>query len=311
MAQVVARRLVTGLVTLFCIATICFFITRFAPGNPWSGERQLNPEVEENIRRYWGFDKPLLQQYVIAMKGYLIGDFGPSYFHRDKRVHDLIWPAFRVSIALGALSFLVAFAAGLPLGVLAAARQNRFEDHLSMSVAIAGICIPNFLLGPLLKMLFGFVLAWLPVGLWPESFSWSELKRLILPATTLAMVHIAYISRLARAGMLDVLRQDFIRTARAKGLDELTVVLKHGLKNGITPVLTYAGPMAAMIVTGSMVVESIFAIPGLGQHFVKSALNRDHPLLMGATLVFSALMIVFNLAVDILYAVFDPRVRVH
>jgi oligopeptide transport system permease protein len=264
-----------------------------------------------NIERYYGLDRPILAQYATTMWNYLRGDFGPSWYHRDRRVHDLIWPAFRVSILLGTLSFFIAIVIGIPIGILAAAKQNRFADHAAMSVAIGGICVPNFLLGPLLKMTLVFWIKLLPVSGWPANGSPWELSRLILPSVTLAMVHVAYISRLMRAGMLDVLRQDYIRTARAKGLAETGVILRHGLKNGVTPVLTYAGPMAALIVTGSMVVERIFGIPGLGLHFVNSALNRDLPLLMGATLVFSTLVIFFNLLVDLTYAWLDPRVRVH
>ncbi|MHC4606826.1 MAG: ABC transporter permease, partial [Planctomycetota bacterium] len=208
-----------------------------------------------------------------------------------------------------AIAFVLAIAAGLPLGILSAAKHNRWPDHLAMSVSIGGICIPNIVLGPLLILLFAILLGWLPVGRWPADASWPELTRLILPAITLAAVHVAYVARLARAGMLDVLGKDYIRTARSKGLSERSVVLKHALKNGITPVLSYVGPMAALIVTGSTVVEKIFDIPGLGQHFVKSALARNHPLLMGSILVFSALIIVFNLIVDLAYSWIDPRVR--
>lgn len=310
MTATIIRRLIAGVITLFAIATLSFFITRLAPGNPFAGERQLTKQTMENLNRYYGFDKPVLVQYGNTMLNYLQGEFGPSYYHRDKTVSMLIWPALKVSAILGSIAFVLAMALGLPMGVLAAARQNTVADHMAMSISIAGICIPNFLLGPLLIMLFAFVLNWLPVGRWPQDTSWSELQHLIMPAITLALVHVAYVSRLGRAGMLDVLNKEYIRTARAKGLNESSIVLKHGLKNGVTPVLSYAGPMAALIVTGSIVVERVFDIPGLGQHFVNSALARDHPLLMASILVFSALIILFNLIVDLAYAWLDPRVRV-
>ena len=310
MTAFITQRLIAGALTLVAIATLSFFITRLAPGSPFSGERQLTPEAMANLNAYYGFDRPLFAQYAHTMWQYLHLDFGPSYFHRDHSVSQLIWPALKVSSGLGAIAFGLALLVGIPLSVIAAANQNRTADHLTLSVSITGICIPNFLLGPLLIMLFGFGLNWLPVGRWPKDVSWPELQRLILPAITLSLVHIAYIARLGRAGMLDVLHTDYIRTARAKGLHETRVVLKHGLKNGMTPVLSYAGPMAALIITGSVVVEKIFDIPGLGQHIVNAALNRDHPLLMGSILIFSALMIVFNLLVDLAYSWLDPRVRV-
>jgi oligopeptide transport system permease protein len=308
MAAMIVRRLIAGAVTLFVIATLCFFIVRLAPGNPFTDERALPDHVMENVNRHYGLDDPLPVQYVRTMWGYLQGDFGPSYRH-DKKVSEIIWPALRASALLGLIAFCLALLFGIPMGVWAAARRNRFADHASMSVAVFGICVPNFLLGPLLKLLFVFWIPLLPVALWPGDWSPGELSRLILPAITLGLVHVAYISRLTRAGMLDVLRQDYIRTARAKGLSEGPVLLKHGLRNGITPVVSYAGPMAAMILTGSVVVERIFEIPGLGKHFVDSALAHNYPLLMGATLVFSLLIILFNLLVDLTYGWLDPRVR--
>jgi oligopeptide transport system permease protein len=243
------------------------------------------------------------------MKGYLTGDFGLSIKYPGKRVEELIFPAFPKSLQLGCIAFILAMSLGIPIGILAAAYQNKVPDYLSSSVALAGICLPNFLLGPLLVMVFALWLHWLPVAGWPEDFSLEELSKLLLPAVTLAAVHVAYVSRLTRAGMLDVLHKDFIRTARAKGLDNRTVFLKHALKNGVTPVLSYAGPMAAYIITGSVVVEKIFNVPGLGQHFVDSALARDQAVFMGAILIYSVLVIVFNLIVDIGYSILDPRVR--
>ncbi|RPH48383.1 MAG: ABC transporter permease [Planctomycetota bacterium] len=309
MVAFLLKRLAGGVLTLFVIATLCFFIVRFAPGNPFTGERKLPPEVLRNLERAHNMDKPLLVQYGLRLKGYLTGDLGPSIKYPGKRVEDLLFPSFPKSLQLGTIGFMFAMLLGIPIGIVAAARQNRIPDYVSSSVALIGICIPNFLLGPILVMVFSLSLRWLPVAGWPENFSGEELLKLLLPAVTLGAVHVAYVSRLTRAGMLDVLHKDFIRTARAKGLDERTVFLKHALKNGITPVLSYAGPMAAYIFTGSVVVEKIFNLPGMGQHFVDAALARDDAVVMGAVLIYSWLVIVFNLVVDACYSLLDPRVR--
>ncbi len=302
------KRLAGGLLTLFVIATLCFAIIRFAPGSPFSSERKIPPEVLANIERKYGFDKDLHVQYGLRLRGYLSGDLGYSIKY-ERSVNELLFPSLRYSLMLGAIAFILAVTFGVALGIIAAARHNRIPDYLSMSVALTGICVPNFLLGPLLVMVFSLALSWLPVAGWPDGWSWGELSKIILPAIALSMVHIAYISRLTRAGMLDVLNKDFIRTARAKGLSEKVVFLKHVLKNGITPVVSYAGPMAAYILTGSVVVERIFNINGMGRHFVDSSLARDYDVVMGALLIYSTLVIGFNLVVDMAYSFLDPRVR--
>jgi len=309
MAVFLLKRVAGGILTLFVIATLCFFIIRFAPGNPFSGERKLPPEVLRNLERAYNMDKPLPVQYLLRMKGYLTGDLGPSIKYFGKSVNELLLPSFGTSLQLGALGFIFAILLGIPIGIVAAARQNRLPDYISSSLALAGICIPNFLLGPVLVMIFALWFRVFPVAGWPENFSGEELLKLALPAITLGAVHVAYVSRLTRAGMLDVLHKDFIRTARAKGLDERTVFLKHALKNGITPVLSYAGPMAAYIFTGSVVVEKIFNLPGMGQHFVDAAFARDDAMVMGAVLIYSTLVIAFNVMVDVGYSWLDPRVR--
>lgn len=309
MASFLLKRLTGGVLTLWVIATLCFFITRFAPGSPFSGERNLPPEVLRNLERAHHLDKPVHVQYAFRVLGYLKGDFGESFKYHGRRVQEFIAPAFPTSVKLGLVAFALASLLGVGAGVLAAWRQNGPLDHASMSFALLGICVPNFLLGPLLVMIFGLSLGWLPVAGWPDDWSPEELSKLILPSLTLALVHVAFLSRLTRAGMLDVLRRDYVRTARAKGVAESSVLLKHALKNGITPAVSYAGPMAAYILTGSVVVEKIFNIPGLGQHFVDGALARDYPMVMGTLLVYSALVIAFNLAVDAAYSWLDPRVR--
>lgn len=309
MAAFLARRLIAGLLTLFVIASICFIMTRLAPGSPFSSERTSHPEIIRNFDAYYGLDKPMAVQYGRHLWGYLRGDLGPSMWYRDFSCNEIIWPGFRKSMVLGSIAAALAILIGLPLGILAAARQNRFADHATSSLSVLGICVPNFLLGPLLVMFFTFFLGWLPPARWPESWSWMELRKLILPSITLALVHIAYISRLGRAGMVEVMNRDYIRTARAKGLSEWSVFLRHGLKNGITPVLSYVGPMVAVVITGSIVVESVFAISGLGQHFVRSATNRDMNLIMACVFIYSSLVIGLNILVDLFYGVLDPRVR--
>jgi oligopeptide transport system permease protein len=311
MLAFLVRRSVAGVLTLAAIASLSFLITRFAPGSPFSSERGTSPDVRRALERKYGYDRPLGVQYAVMMGNYLRGDLGESIFHPGRDVGELVWPGFWVSVRLGACAFVIAAFGGLALGILGAARQNRWPDVAATSLATAGICIPNFLLGPLLVILFAFGLKWFQPTGWPASWTEAgELKKLVLPSVTLALVHVAYLSRLTRAGMLDVIHRDYIRTARAKGVPEGTVFLKHALKNGVTPALTYAGPMAAYLVTGSIVVEKVFALPGLGTHFVTSATNRDYPLLMGAILVYSTLSILFTIGVDLLYGVLDPRVRV-
>jgi oligopeptide transport system permease protein len=311
MIAFLARRLAAGLLTLLAVATLTFFISRFAPGSPFSSERGLSAEARRNLERKYGYDKPLALQYLMNLKNYLRGELGESTTYRGRDVREFVWPGFAVSVRLGLIAFLIALIAGTALGILASARQNRWPDHAASSAATFGICVPNFLLGPLLVITFALGLGWFEPTGWPQDWtSASELKKLALPALTLAFVHVAYLSRLTRAGMLDVIHKDYIRTARAKGLPEEAVFLKHALKNGITPALTYAGPMAAYLVTGSIVVEKVFAIPGLGTHFINAATNRDTTLLMGAVLVYSTLSILFTIAVDVLYGVLDPRVRV-
>ena len=303
------RRLVGGALTLYVIATISFFMIRFAPGSPFTGERKLPPEVQRNLERSENLDKPLPVQYMLKLKAYLQGDLGTSTKYLGKRVSEILMPSFGTSVQLGLLGFSFSLLAGVPLGILAASRQNRLADHVSSSIALVGICVPNFLLGPLLIMTFALSLHWLPVAGWPEDWSGEQLLQLLLPTLTLSAIHIAYVSRLMRAGMLDVLHKDFIRTARAKGIPERDVFLKHALKNGVTPVLSYAGPMAAYVFTGSLVVEKVFNIPGMGQHFIDAVLARDYSIVMGAVLIYSSLVIVLNILVDVGYSILDPRVK--
>ncbi|HLY73020.1 MAG TPA: ABC transporter permease, partial [Planctomycetota bacterium] len=232
------KRIAGGLLALFVIATLSFFMIRFAPGSPFTSERRLPPEILRNLQRAYHLDRPLVVQYALRIQGYLKGDFGLSIKYDGKRVDELLFPSFGTSLQLGLLGLVFSLLVGVPLGIVAAARQNEFSDHAASSVALAGICVPNFLLGPLLVMVFALYFKWLPVAGWPENWSGEELLKLLLPTVTLSAVHVAYVSRLTRAGMLDVIHRDYIRTARAKGVDEFSIFLKHALKNGITPVLS-------------------------------------------------------------------------
>jgi oligopeptide transport system permease protein len=302
------RRLLLMPVVLFAVATLTFFLVRVAPGGPFDAERRLPPEVERNLARQCERDAPLSAQYVRFLKGWVSFDVdgctGMSLKYPGRTVREIIFEAFPVSLHLGLLALLFALVVGGTSGVLAAMRQNSWVDYAFMGTAIGGISIPNFVLGPLLILVFSLNLGWLPPALWAGPSTW------VLPALTLGAAYAAYISRLTRAGVLEVVRQDFIRTARAKGLPEWLVMVRHGLRGGLLPVVSYLGPAASALFTGSVVVEQIFGIPGLGRTFIESALNRDYNLVMGTVLVYAAFLMTMNLVVDIVYGLLDPRVRV-
>lgn len=299
----VLRRLAALPLVLFCVATLSFFLMRFAPGGPFDAERSLPPAVERNIRAKFHLDEPLWQQYLRYLGAVCRGDLGPSFKYRDRTVNDLIGEAFPVSLALGLFAMSIATSAGVALGVAAAVRKNTAVDYGAMAAAMVGISVPSFVLAMALLMVFGFWLRVLPVA------GWGSPWHAILPGLTLAAGPTAYVARLMRASMLEELGRDYIRTARAKGLSEAAVVLRHGLRNSILPVVSFLGPCAAAVLTGSVVVEKIFAVPGLGTHFVNGALNRDYTLVMGLILLYSGLLVVFNLAADLALAWLDPRIR--
>jgi oligopeptide transport system permease protein len=289
--------------TLWAIITITFFIIRLAPGGPFLSEREIPEEAQEALVAKYGLDQPLMVQYGRYMKNVLMFDFGPSYKYPSREVRDIILSALPVSLELGVWAILLALVVGIPIGTVAALRQNSPWDHVPMSVAMLGVSVPNFVLGPILIFVFALTLRWLPPALWgPPSHK-------VLPVVTLSAIYVAYIARLTRGGMLEITRQDFIRTARAKGLPETTIVWRHALRGGLLPVASFLGPAMARAVTGSIVVEKIFAIPGIGQYFVNGAFNRDYTLVMGVVIFYAGFLIVFNLLVDFLYAVLDPRVK--
>lgn len=303
MGAFLVRRLLATIPLLFAILLLSFLFMRSAPGGPFDAERSVPAQVEKNLRAKYHLDEPLPQQFMRYLGGLLQGDLGPSFKYQSRTVNEIIAQAFPVSLTLGVLGLLISLLVGIPAGVLGAVFRNRPMDYGIMSLSLLGISIPNFVLGPLLIVIFCFALGWLPAG------GWGTLEQLILPALTLGALRAAYIARLMRAGMLEVVHQDFIRTARAKGLREPVVIGKHGLRVGILPVVTYLAPATASILVGSVVVERIFNIPGLGSFFVNSALNRDYTMAMGTVLLYSTILITLNLLVDVLYAALDPRVE--
>lgn len=302
MARYVARRLLGVPPVLLVIVSASFFVMRLAPGGPFDMERAIPAEIRANLEAKYHLDEPLLRQYARYLGDLLRGDLGPSFRYPDRSVNELIALGFPVSMTLGACALGLALLAGGVAGLLAAVRHDRWVDYLAMSLALGGVSVPNFVLGPLLILGFALGLGWLPVA------GWGTWRHLVLPSVTLAAFYTAYIARLARAGMLDVVLQDFVRTARAKGLGEAAVVLRHALPGAVLPVVSYLGPAAAGALTGSVVVESIFGIPGVGRYFVQSALNRDYTMVLGTVVFYSTVLVVFNLVVDCLYAYLDPRV---
>lgn len=305
MLRFVLLRVLWAIPTLLLVIVVAFLMVHAAPGGPFDAERALPPQIEENIASAYHLDEALPQQFLRYLGGVLRGDLGPSYRYRDYSVSELIGKAIPVSLKLGMLAMGLAVIAGIGLGVLAALRQNTALDRLTMAFAMSGISIPVFVIAPLLILFFAVRLQWLPAS-WTGTLSpW----RFLLPVIALALPQIAYIARLTRASMIDVLGSDFIRTARAQGLATMTIVRYHAIKPAMLPVLSYMGPAIAAILTGSVVVEEIFGVPGVGQFFVRGAINRDYTLVLGIVIFYAALVVVLNLIVDVLYGFVDPRIR--
>jgi oligopeptide transport system permease protein len=299
-----ALRRLFGLVPLLLLVLfLAFVFMRTAPGGPFDAERNLSPHIEEALRARYHLDEPVLQQFARYLGDLLHGDLGPSFRYRNRSVAEIIRETAPISLALGALSIAFALLFGIAAGVVSAARANTGWDHLAMGAAMAGICIPNFVLGPVLVLVFALVLRVLPPA------GWGSPAHLVLPAITLGALRAASIARLVRGSLLEALGEDAIRTARAKGLSERVVVLRHALKLAILPVVSYLGPATAATLSGSVVVERIFLVPGLGTFFVQSALNRDYTVAMGTVLFYSTLLMLLNLAVDLAYRMLDPRVE--
>jgi oligopeptide transport system permease protein len=301
MAKFIFFRLIQGILVLLAIYTVTFFLVAATPGSPFSSERAIQPEILAQIEKFYGYDKPVGERFLTALNNLLHGEFGPSAVYANRTVTEIIAESFPVSLQLGSISLLVALLLGVPAGILAAVKKNTWLDYLPMSTAMAGICLPTFVMGPLLALVFGLLLNLLPVA------GWFGPEFIILPAATLGLYYAAYFARLTRGGMLEMLNQDFVRTARAKGVPESTIVWKHCMKGGLIPAITFLGPALAGIISGSFVVETIFQVPGLGQWFVRGALNRDDFLILGLTILFAGLIVIMNLIVDILQVLLNPR----
>ncbi len=306
MALYIFKRLLGAIPTLLLVIVLSFLLVHAAPGGPFDEERVLPPEVERNILEYYHLDEPLPQQFLRYVGNLLTGDMGPSYRIRGRDVQDLIGEKLPFSITLGALAMIIALLVGVSAGTWAALHQNSRTDRFVMGFAMTGISIPVFVIAPFLVLVFAVKLNWLPAG-------WSGTRGIapfILPVLTLALPQIAYIARLTRASMIDVMSSPYIRTARAQGLSRADIVRHHALKPAMLPVLSYLGPAIAAVLTGSVVVEQIFGIPGLGSEFVEASLNRDYTLVLGIVIVYASLILLLNLLVDVLYSAIDPRVRV-
>ena len=305
MIRFILRRLLVTIPMILVVVTLTWGLIRLAPGNFYATERGLPAAVEQNIRAKYGLDRPWYVQYGRMMATTLRGDMGTSLSYDGQPVNEILGRTIPVSAGLGLLAYLLALAVGVTTGTLAALRQNSKLDYSSMGFAMLGISLPNFVLGPLLVLLFSLTLYWLPPARWDGLFS----RSMVLPVLTLSAIYMAYIARLMRAGMLEVLRSDYIRTARAKGLRERHIVLRHAMRGGILPVVSFSGPALAILVTGTVVVERIFAIPGVGNYFIQANLNRDEPLILGIVVFISVIILMLNLLVDVAYGFIDPRVR--
>jgi len=306
MGRFVLRRALSIIPTVFIIITLGFFIIRVAPGGPFSREKAVPEAVLRNLMAKYHMDEPLIKQYFRFMGDILRGDFGPSFVNKDFSVNELIALSLPNSIILGLVALSIAVVLGVATGTISALKQNTPVDYSFMSVAVTGISVPNFVVGPVLMLVFAVTLRWLPTSGWIDGRN--GLKTLIMPAVTLSLAQFAYIARLTRASMLETLRSDYIRTARAKGLSTAVIIFKHAFKGACLPVVSYLGPAMAGLITGSVVVERIFAVPGLGIHFIRAATNRDYTMIMGDVIVYSLILIALNFVVDILYGFLDPRI---
>ena len=304
MFELIVKRILQAIPVLLIVITGSFFLIRLAPGDPFSQEKALPVEVLKSLKQHYNLDKPLYIQYVDYIGDLLHGDFGPSFKYPGRTVTEIIGAGMPVTFELGLYAILIAMLLGIVSGVIASLRPNTLQDYIPMSLAMTGICLPSYVLGPLLVLIFGIWLEWLPVS------GWGYIPGdKIMPSVTLGFIYAAYISRLTRGGMLEILNQDFIRTARAKGVSKTMIVFRHALRGGLQPVVSFMGPAMAGLLGGSFVVETIFEIPGLGRYYVQAAFNRDYTLILGMTIFFATLIIVFNLLTDILAIWLNPRLR--
>jgi oligopeptide transport system permease protein len=303
MLRFVARRLLQLVPVLFVIVTLTFFMVRFVPGGPFTSEKAVSPEVLKNLNAHYGLDQPLWRQYLSYVGHLIQGDFGPSFKFTNRTVNEIISAKLPASLELGGLALGIALLIGLPLGILAAARRNTWLDYLCSTTGLIGICVPTFVMGPILALVFGLYLKWFNVS------GWEYADDRVLPALTLGFVYAAYLMRLTRGGLLEVLSLDFIRTARAKGASESRIIFRHALRGGLAPVVSFLGPAIAGILTGSFIIETIFQIPGLGREFVNSATNRDYTLVVGLVVLYATLIVIMNLIVDVVQVWLNPKLR--
>jgi oligopeptide transport system permease protein len=304
MLRFIIRRLLVTVPLVLIVVSLTWALIRLAPGNFYTGERAIPPAIEKNLRAKYGLDRPWQVQYLKMIGNVARLDFGNSLRYESESVNDILKRTLPVSATIGLLAYIMALVVGGLAGILAALRQNSRADYTSMALAMLGISVPNFVLGPLLVLGFALSLYWLPPARW-GGFG----RNLILPVLTLSALYMAYIARLTRSGMLEVLRSDYIRTARSKGLSDRAVIMRHALRGGLLPVVSFTGPALAFLITGTVVVERIFALPGLGNYFINANLNRDEPLIIGIVAFISVVILIFNLIVDIAYAFIDPRIR--
>lgn len=303
MLSFIARRFLQAIAVLLAVFSLTFFMVRLAPGDPFASEKSMNPDVKETLRKQYKLDQPLPVQYGAALSGYLRGDFGLSMKNQGMWNKKIIGDSFPISLTIGAIALVVALAVGLPAGIIAAVQRNKWLDFGPMSLAMLGICLPSFVLGPCMLALFGLKWRLFNVAGWMESTDW------VLPSVTMGLGYAAYISRLARGGMLEILSQDYIRTARAKGVPGWRIILRHTLRGGLLPVAAFLGPAIAGITTGSFIIEKVFNLPGLGQHFVSAVFNRDYTLILATSTLFAALLVLMNFLADVVVAWMNPKIR--
>lgn len=305
MLKFIIRRILEAIPTLFVLITVSFFMMRLAPGSPFTGEKNLPPVVLANIEAKYHLNDPMWLQYVNYLKQLLMGDFGPSFKYKDHTVNELLSQSFPVSFEIGLYAFIIAVLIGLTLGVIAALKQNTATDYTLMSFAMVGVVVPSFVKGPLLVLLFAVIWKILPAGGWNDG----AIAYMILPVITLSLAYVSSISRIMRGSMIEVMNSPYIRTAKAKGLSTPYIVIKHALRPAMLPMISYLGPAFVGIITGAIVIETIFGLPGIGQLFVNGALNRDYGMVLSLTILVGVLTIVFNAIVDILYAFIDPKIQ--
>lgn len=299
------KRLISTIPVLLIAITVCFFVLRLAPGGPFDGERPLPPAVKENLAAHYNLDKPLVQQYFIYLSNVVRGDLGPSFTTEDFSVAEQIAIGLPYTIILGGAAFIVSIFFGVTAGIFGALYRNNLPDYTLGGIILLGLVVPNFLVAPIFQLFFGLQLEWFPVGGWGDG----SISFLVLPVAVLSLPHIARISRLMRGSMIEVMNANFIRTARSKGLGNRLIVWRHALQPALNPIISYLGPAASYLLTGSLIVETIFGLPGIGRYFINAALNRDYGMVLGTVIFYMLLIVLLNLIVDIIYAWLDPRVR--